>query len=80
MTSPPPPRNRWQFSLGSLMLFVTLFAVLMSALGGMIRIQAGEKLAMPHSFLILAIAAPVGMVILISVLLAVKQRNERRKK
>ena len=79
MTS-PPPRNRWQFSLGSLMLFVTLFAVLMSALGGMIRIQAGEKLSMPHAFLIMAIAAPVGMVILISVILAVKQWHERRKK
>jgi hypothetical protein len=76
----PPQRNRWQFSLGSLMLFVTLFAVLMSALGGMIRIQAVEKIAMPHAFLIMAIAAPMGMVIIISALLAFKQWYERRKK
>ncbi|MCC6124459.1 MAG: hypothetical protein IT426_05840 [Pirellulales bacterium] len=76
----PPPRNRWQFSLGSLMLFVTLFAVLMSALGGMIRIQAGEKLALPHAFLIMAVAAPMGMVIVISILLALKRWRERRKK
>jgi magnesium-transporting ATPase (P-type) len=76
----PPSRKRWQFGLGSLMLFVTLFAVLMSALGGMIRIQSGEKIALPHSFLIMAIAAPMGMVIVISVFLAVKQWYERRKK
>jgi magnesium-transporting ATPase (P-type) len=76
----PPPRNRWQFSLGSLMLFVTLFAVLMSALGGMIRIQAGENLAMPRSFLIMAVAAPMGMAIIISIILALKQWYERRKK
>ena len=62
------------------MLFVTLFAVLMSALGGMIRIQAGEKLAMPHAFLIMAIAAPMGMLILVSLLLTLKQWRERRKK
>lgn len=62
------------------MLFVTLFAVLMSALGGMIRIQAGEKLAMPHSFLIMAIAAPMGMLILVSLLLTLKKWRERRKK
>jgi hypothetical protein len=46
----------------------------------MIRIQAGEKLAMPHAFLIMAVAAPMGMVILISIFLAVKQWYERRKK
>jgi hypothetical protein len=80
MDSTPPPRNRWQFSLGSLMLFVTLFAVLMSALGGMIRAQAGEKLSMPHSFLIMAIAAPMGMVICISATLALRKWYERRKK
>jgi hypothetical protein len=77
---PPPPRNRWQFSLGSLMLFVTLFAVLMSALGGMIRSQSGENLSMPRSFLIMAVAAPMGMVIAISAFLALKQWYERRKK
>ena len=76
----PPPRNRWQFSLGSLMLFVTLFAVLMSALGGMIRSQSGENLSMPRSFLIMAVAAPMGMVIVISIFLAVKQWHDRRKK
>jgi hypothetical protein len=80
MNSSPPPRNRWQFSLGSLMLFVTLFAVLMSALGGMIRIQSGEKIALPRAFLIMAIAAPMGMVILISFILTLKKWYERRKK
>jgi hypothetical protein len=75
-----PPRGRWQFSLGSLLLFMTLFAVLMSALGGMLRIQAGEKLSMPRSFLLMAIAAPLGMAILLSALLALKQWLERRKK
>jgi hypothetical protein len=62
------------------MLFVTLFAVLMSALGGMIRIQSGEKLSMPRSFLVMAIAAPMGMAILISIGLTLKQWNDRRKK
>jgi hypothetical protein len=76
----PPSRNRWQFGLGSLMLFVTLFAVLMSALGGMLRIQSGEKLFMPRSFLVMAIAAPMGMAILISIGLTLKQWNDRRKK
>jgi hypothetical protein len=62
------------------MLFVTLFAVLASALGGMLRVQSGEKIAMPHSFLLMAIAAPMGMAILVSSLLAFRQwRNRRRK-
>ena len=43
-------------------------------------VQAGEKLSMPRAFLIMAIAAPMGMVILISALLAIKQWLERRKK
>jgi hypothetical protein len=76
----PPPRNRWQFSLGSLLLFVTLFAVLMSALGGMLRIQAGEKLSMPRSFLIMAVAAPLGMVVGVSLFYGLKQWLEQRKK
>jgi hypothetical protein len=62
------------------MLFVTLFAVLMSALGGMIRVQGGEKIAMPHSFLLMAIAAPMGMVIIISGILAFQEWRKRRKK
>ncbi len=76
----PLRRGRWQFGLGSLMLFVTLFAVLMSALGGMLRIQSGEKIAMPRSFLMMAIAAPVGMLIVISIVLTLKAWFEQRKK
>ena len=60
------------------MLFVTLFAVLMSALGGMLRAAAGEKIALPHSFLFLAIAAPVGMAIVISLVRAIAEKRRRK--
>jgi uncharacterized iron-regulated membrane protein len=62
------------------MLFVTLFAVLASALGGMLRVHTGEKISMPQSFLIMAIAAPLGMAILVSSLLAFMQWRKRKKK
>jgi hypothetical protein len=62
------------------MLFVTLFAVLMSALGGMIRGEGGEKLPMPRAFLVMAIAAPMGLAILVSGFLSLRRWYDRRKK
>jgi len=62
----PGPRRRWQFGLGALLLFTTLFALLVGAFAGMIRAETGEHFARSRSFLLLAIAAPLGILVLVS--------------
>jgi hypothetical protein len=61
----PHPRRRWQFGIGALLLFTTLFALLIGAFSGMIRSSAGEHFAYPRLFLVLAVAAPLGMLVFI---------------
>jgi hypothetical protein len=61
----PHSRRRWQFGIGSLLLFTTLFSLLMGAFAGMIRTSPGEPLAHGRLYLILAAAAPLGMLVVV---------------
>ncbi|MBN2578671.1 MAG: hypothetical protein JXB10_06735 [Pirellulales bacterium] len=64
--SPKPfPRRRWQFGIGSLLLLTTLLSLLTGAFAGMIRVPAGEPLLHSRLYLVLAIAAPLGMLMVI---------------
>jgi len=63
MKSPPRRENRWQFSLGSLMLFVTLFAVLIECAGRNDSHPGGRKTRHAACVPDYGLAAPMGMVI-----------------
>ena len=65
---PKAPRGRYQFSLASLLMLMVLFSVLAAALGGMIRSTYGDS-PLPVGYLvIMAIAAPMGVLIVVSLL------------
>jgi hypothetical protein len=63
----PYPRRRWQFGIGALLLFTTLFGFFMGVYTGMIRPQPGETTE-SRIYLILAIAAPLGILVLVGII------------
>ena len=65
---PQPPRRPFQFGLGTLFLLTALCSVLAAALGGMLRSRWGLSLMPPGFFELMAAAAPVAVVILLSLL------------
>jgi hypothetical protein len=75
----PHSRRRWQFGIGSLLLLTTLFSLLMGAFAGMIRPPPGESLARSRFYLILAAAAPLGMLVVIGGCRALILWREKRK-
>ena len=70
MPAPDPSRRRRpsQFSLGTLFLVTAVFSVLAAALGGMIRRQPVGTPMPPGFFILLAAAAPLGLVVLLGLL------------
>jgi hypothetical protein len=74
-----PERPRFQFGLGTLFLVTALCSVLAAALGGMLRSRAGFSGMPPGFFELMAAAAPVGVVIVLSLLRsAMRWLNRRR--
>lgn len=68
--APRRPRRspgRYQYGLGSLLLATALFSVLAAALGGMLRAEWGQSPVPTRYFLLMAVATPIGVMILISV-------------
>ncbi|MHB1037803.1 MAG: hypothetical protein ACYC35_26120 [Pirellulales bacterium] len=89
MTSTPPPKNehprrrrRFQFGLGALMLAVLLYSILAAALAGLIRPDASQPGIVQPLFILMAVAAPVGLMILISLWKSVQKvlRDRRGRK
>ena len=70
MIEMPPPRRRFQFSLTTLLFLVLPVSILAGALGGMLQPGAtGSRL--PRSFfVIMAVMAPVGLMIAVSLVRA----------
>jgi hypothetical protein len=67
---PDPKRPRFQFGLGTLFLLTALCSVLAAALAGMLRSRAGISPMPPGFFELMAAAAPVAVLILLSLLRA----------
>lgn len=63
---PEGPRRPFQFGLGALFLVTALCSVLAAALGGMLRSRWGGPETPPGFFELMAAAAPVAVVILLS--------------
>lgn len=79
-------RPRFQFTLGTLFLVTALVSVLAAALGGMWRAHLGELSLPAHYFLIMAVAAPMGTMIVLSLAraaagwIARRRTNRKRRK
>ena len=73
-TEPSPQRRPFQFGLGVLLLIMVLTSVLAAALGGMLRGQAGESPLPSGFFVLMAVAAPVAVLILLSLIRAIAKR------
>jgi len=73
-----PSRRPPQFSLGSLFLVTTMFAVLAAAFGAMWRAHRESAFDLGFSAL-MAVAAPVGVLIVVSLLYSVAQWLKRRR-
>ncbi|MHC4181008.1 MAG: hypothetical protein ACYSWU_26210 [Planctomycetota bacterium] len=78
--APEPPRRPFQFGLGALLLATALCSVLAAALGGMLRTRWGLSSMPPGFFELMAAAAPVAMVILLSLLRSAALWLKRRRR
>jgi len=76
---PDPQRPRFQFGLGTLFLLTALCSVLAAALGGMLRSRRGDSGMPPGFFELMAAAAPVAVVILLSLLRSAVHWLKRRR-
>ena len=73
-----PRRGRWQYGIGTLLLLMIPFSILAGALSGMLNPQSGVGL--PRAFfVILAIITPMGLLVALSLILAVRNRFSARK-
>jgi hypothetical protein len=75
----PPPRQPFQFSLATLLLITALLSVLAAALAGMLRRQYGGSSLPSGFFVVMAVAAPMAVMILISLLYSVVRFLRRRR-
>lgn len=75
-----PNRRRWQYSIGTMLLIMIPFSVLAGALSGMIDPEkSGPQL--PRAFyVVLAIAAPMGLMVALSVILVLRKWLADRKR
>ena len=77
---PDPRRPRFQFGLATLFLVTALCSVLAAALGGMLRSRWGSAGMPPGFFELMAAAAPVAVVILLSLLRSAVLWLKRRRR
>ena len=79
MSDSEPDRPwRFQFRLSTLLVIMGLFSVLSAALAGMLRRSLGHSIMVPGFYVIMAAAAPVAVMILFSIVLAVLKLFRRR--
>ena len=69
-TSPSSGRNPWQFSLATLLWVTVLLSVLLAFLGGVLRTQGREASLETMLFRLALIAAPLAILVLVSVVRA----------
>ncbi|NQT16231.1 MAG: hypothetical protein HQ582_25965 [Planctomycetes bacterium] len=68
---PPNPRRRFQFGLATMLLAVLPISVLAAAWAGMMGLGAGNSPFPQGLYVLMAAAAPMGVMILVSVCRAV---------
>ncbi len=77
--SAEPPKRPFQFSLAALLGITAMVSVLAAAFGGMWRAHSGDLDINPNLFRLMAISAPLGVLILVSLLHSATQWFKRRR-
>jgi hypothetical protein len=78
---PPGPRRRLQFGLGSMLLAVLPISILSAAWAGMMGVGASQPLLPQGFFVIMAAAAPLALVLFISLgRSALRRRRQGRRR
>ena len=73
-----PPRRPFQFTLGTLLLITMLTSVLAAALAGMLRLGHSS---LPRGFFVLmVVAAPMAVMILLSLLRSISGLFDRKRR
>ena len=76
----PPPRGRWQYSIGTMLLIMIPFSVLAGALSGMLNPESSGT-GLPRAFyVVLTIIAPMGLMVALSVILVLRKWLAGRKR
>ena len=70
----PPPRGRWQYGIGTMLLLMIPFSILAGALSGMLNPTGGGAGLHRGFFVVLAIIAPMGLMVALGLILAVRKR------
>ena len=76
---PQEPRRPFQFGLASMLLVMAMFSVLAAAWAGMLHRGSATASSPPGFFVLMAVAAPLGLLIVLSLLRAVLRRSKRRR-
>ena len=69
----PPPRGRWQYGIGTMLLLMIPFSILAGALSGMLNPTGGGAGLHRGFFVVLAIIAPMGLMVALGLILAVRK-------
>jgi hypothetical protein len=75
---PSEPRPPFQFSLATLLFAALVLSVLASALAGMLNRHLGRSPMPPGFFVLMAVAAPVAILILVGLWRAATKMFRRR--
>ena len=76
----PPSRRRWQYSIGTMLLIMIPLSILAGALSGMLNPE-NSGVRLPRAFyVVLAIIAPMGMMVALSAILALRKWLAGRKR
>ena len=75
----PPPRRPFQFTLGTLLLVTTLVSILAAALAGLLQRRSSSFEMPPGFFVLMTIAAPVAVLIFLSLTRALVRWLGRRR-
>jgi len=77
---PQPPQKRpFQFGLASMLLVMVLVSVLAASLAGLLHRHQGRSTMPPGFFVLMAVAAPMGLLILAALFRAVTQYFKHRR-
>ena len=74
-----PPKRPFQFGLATMLLIMLLFSVLAAAWAGMLHRSQGNSTMRPGFFVLMAIAAPMGLMILAGLFHAVVKYFKQRR-
>ncbi len=76
----PPPRRRWQYGIGTMLLVMIPVSILAGALAGMIDPENSGTQLHRGFYVVLAIITPMGLMVALSVILVIRKWMGQRRR